>query len=58
MQLLTDETYQDIIKRSVELSTGKGEILVGAGPTWFRLSQKKVHNSGAGQPYRKSIDIA
>lgn len=42
MQLLTDETYQGIIKRSIELSAGKGEILVGAGDAGFARSRDRI----------------
>ena len=31
MQLLRDQTYQQLVRRAVKMSKGKGEILVGAG---------------------------
>ena len=31
LQLLTDDTYQQLCRRSIELSRGRGEILIGAG---------------------------
>lgn len=42
MQLLTDETYQQLIKSSIELWSGKGEILVGAGDAGFARSRDRI----------------
>ncbi len=42
MQLLTDDTYRRLIERSVELSTGKGEVLIGAGDAGFARSRDRI----------------
>jgi len=42
MQLLTDETYHRLVESSVELATGKGEILVGAGDAGFARSRDRI----------------
>ena len=42
MQLLTDETYHRLVERSVELSAGKGEVLVGAGDAGFVRSRDRI----------------
>ena len=42
MQLLTDETYRCLVERSVELSAGRGEILVGAGDVGFARSRDRI----------------
>ena len=43
MQLLTDETYRRLVERSVELSAGKGEILVGVGDAGFARTRDRIH---------------
>jgi 4-hydroxy-tetrahydrodipicolinate synthase len=35
MQLLTDEVFRDLVRESVQLAHGRGEILVGVGDTSF-----------------------
>jgi len=42
MQLLSDETYRRLIEQSVELSSGRGEILVGAGDTGFARTRDRI----------------
>jgi len=42
MQLLTDETYRQLVSRSVELSTGRGEILVGAGDAGYARTAQRI----------------
>lgn len=42
MQLLTNETYKQLIKCSVELWKDKGEILVGAGDAGFARSRDRI----------------
>jgi 4-hydroxy-tetrahydrodipicolinate synthase len=42
MQLLTDETYQSLARHSVELSAGRGELLVGAGDCSFARSRARI----------------
>lgn len=42
MQLLTDEVYRRLVRRAVEMSTGKGEILVGAGDAGFARSRDRI----------------
>lgn len=42
LQLLRDETYQALVRRSVELSRGKGEVLVGAGDCGFARTRDRI----------------
>jgi len=42
MQLLTDETYRQLVSRSVELSAGRGEILVGAGDAGHARTVQRI----------------
>ena len=42
MQLLRDETYRRLIERSIALSVGKGEVLVGAGDAGFARSKDRI----------------
>ena len=42
MQLLTDDTYRLLVERSVALSAGKGEVLIGAGDAGFARSRDKI----------------
>jgi len=42
MQLLTDATYRRLISRSVDLSAGRGEILVGAGDAGFARTRDRI----------------
>jgi 4-hydroxy-tetrahydrodipicolinate synthase len=42
MQLLCDATYESLVKRSVEFSNGKGELLVGAGDTSFARTRDRL----------------
>ena len=42
MQLLTEATYRRLIERAVELSTGRGEILVGAGDMSFARTRDRI----------------
>ena len=42
MQMLADETYRDLIRRSVEWASGKLEILVGAGDTGYTRTRHRI----------------
>ena len=42
LQLLTDDTYHRVIERAVELSRGKGEVLVGAGDAGFARTRDRI----------------
>ena len=42
MQLLTDQTYLDLIRQSVEFSKGRGELLVGAGDCSFARTEQRI----------------
>ena len=42
MQLLSDQTYRTLVERSVELSAGKGEVMVGAGDAGFARSRDRI----------------
>ena len=42
MQLLSDETYRRLIERAVELSSGRGEVLVGAGDASFARTRDRI----------------
>ncbi|HEV2294455.1 MAG TPA: dihydrodipicolinate synthase family protein [Tepidisphaeraceae bacterium] len=42
LQLLRDETYAALVRRSVEFSRGKGEILVGAGDCGFARTRERI----------------
>lgn len=42
LQLLRDETYAALVRRSVELSRGRGEVLVGAGDCGFARTRDRI----------------
>ena len=42
MQLLMDQTYRRLVERSVELSKGQGEVLVGAGDASFARTRDRI----------------
>jgi 4-hydroxy-tetrahydrodipicolinate synthase len=42
MQLLDDDTYRDLVRRSVELAHGRGEILVGVGDASFKRTLARI----------------
>jgi 4-hydroxy-tetrahydrodipicolinate synthase len=42
MQLLDDATYRDLVRRSVDLSRGRGEVLVGVGDTSFTRTLGRI----------------
>jgi len=42
MPLLSDQTYQDLVRRGVEFSAGRGEILVGAGDCSFARTKARI----------------
>ena len=42
MQLLTNQTYRDVVTRSVTLWSDKGELLVGAGDAGFSRSRDRI----------------
>ena len=42
MQLLKDQTYQQLVSHSVELSAGRGEILVGAGDAGYARTVQRI----------------
>ena len=43
MQLLSDQTYADLIQKSAELVNGKGELMVGVGDTSFARTCDRIH---------------
>ncbi len=43
MQLLSDQTYADLIRLSAELVSGKGELMVGVGDTSFARTRDRIH---------------
>jgi len=42
MQLLTDATYRRLVKACVEVTAGRGEILIGAGDTGFARTRERI----------------
>jgi len=42
MQLLTDETYHRLARRAVEITAGRGEVLVGAGDASLARSMERI----------------
>ena len=42
MQLLTDETYRALIQQAVEVTAGRGEVLVGAGDAGFARTRDRI----------------
>ena len=42
MQLLTEHTYRDLVRRSVEFSANRGELLVGAGDCSFARTKERI----------------
>lgn len=42
MQLLRDDTYQSLCRRSVELTKGRGEVMIGAGDTSLSRTLARV----------------
>ena len=42
MQLLRDSTYRELVQQSVELSAGKGEVLVGVGDTSYSRTKERL----------------
>jgi 4-hydroxy-tetrahydrodipicolinate synthase len=42
MQLLSDQTYADLVKHGVKLATGRGEVLIGAGDTSFNRTRDRI----------------
>lgn len=42
LQLLRDQTYAALVRRSVEFSRGKGEVLVGAGDCGFARTRDRI----------------
>jgi len=42
MPLLTNRTYEQLIEKSVELASGSGEIIVGAGDTSFARTRDRI----------------
>ena len=42
MQLLRDSTYRELVQQSVELSAGKGEVLVGVGDTSYSRTRERI----------------
>jgi 4-hydroxy-tetrahydrodipicolinate synthase len=43
MQLLSDQTYGDLVRHGVELAAGRGEIMVGVGDTSFNRTRDRIH---------------
>jgi 4-hydroxy-tetrahydrodipicolinate synthase len=42
MQLLDDEVYRELVRQSVQLARGRGEILVGVGDTSFTRTLARI----------------
>jgi 4-hydroxy-tetrahydrodipicolinate synthase len=42
MQLLDDETYRELVRQSVRLAQGRGEILIGVGDTSFTRTLARI----------------
>jgi len=42
MQLLRDDTYRHLVERGVEMSRGRGEVLVGCGDTSFARTRERI----------------
>jgi 4-hydroxy-tetrahydrodipicolinate synthase len=42
MQLLSDQTYHDLVRRSVELSVSRGEVMIGAGDCSFARTKARI----------------
>ena len=42
MQLLDDATYRDLVRHGVQLSHGRGEVLVGVGDTSFKRTLQRI----------------
>jgi 4-hydroxy-tetrahydrodipicolinate synthase len=42
MQLLDDATYRDLVRHGVEMSQGRGEILVGVGDTSLKRTLERI----------------
>lgn len=42
MQLLRDSTYRELVQQAVELSAGKGEVLVGVGDTSYSRTKERI----------------
>lgn len=51
MQLLDDETYRELMRHSVRLARGRGEILVGVGDTSFTRTLTRIR-------YVEQFDVA
>lgn len=43
MQLLSDQTYSDLVRLSTKLGRGKGEIMIGVGDTSFARTRDRIH---------------
>ena len=42
MQLLTDETYRQLVEHAIRVSGGRGEIMVGVGDTSLRRTLQRI----------------
>jgi 4-hydroxy-tetrahydrodipicolinate synthase len=42
MQLLSDQTYQELVRRSVDFSAGRGEVMIGAGDCSFARTKARI----------------
>jgi 4-hydroxy-tetrahydrodipicolinate synthase len=42
MQMLSDQTYRDLVRRAVEFSRGRGEVMAGAGDTSFARTRDRI----------------
>lgn len=47
MQLLRDDTYFDLVRHSVDVSRGRGEILVGVGDASFARTRTRIEQVSA-----------
>ena len=44
MQLLREDTYLDLVRHSIEVSRGRGELLVGVGDTSFVRTRDRIQS--------------
>lgn len=42
MQLQRDNTYRNLVRRAVELSSGRGEVFIGAGDTSYWRTRERI----------------
>lgn len=42
MQILKESTYEQLVERSIELSRGRGEVMIGVGDTGFARTRERI----------------